>query len=295
MRIGSLFSGIGLLDLGLERAGLGHVVWQCEIDEWCRSILARHWPAAERHQDVRSLNPSSVEIVCGGFPCQPVSIAGRQRGQADPRWLWPEFARVIARATPRIVIIENVPGLLRRGLRLVLADLAALGFDAEWIHFRASDLGAPHERDRLWLVATHPDRLNARLEPGYLGRAIAQQTAQVAGRVTARTFATHANSVKRRRALWQRLGKTGSTLAHADGIRRLESAWRFAELRGWSRDVGWDFSAPPRVDDGMSGRLDLGRRRKALGNSVVVQCATAVGMAVRLALQTGDRAKAGEA
>lgn len=285
MRIGALFSGVGLLELGLERAGLGRVVWQCEIDAWCRAILARHWPAAERHQDVRSFKPSTVDIVCGGFPCQPVSIAGRQRGQADPRWLWPEFARIIAHATPRIVIIENVPGLLRRGLRIVLADLAALGFDAEWTHFRASALGAPHERDRLWLVAAHPDRLNVRLEPGYLGWSIAQQTAQVARRVTARTFAAHANGVKRRRALWQRLGKTGDTVAHTDGQRRLESAWRFAVIRGWARDVGWDFSASPRMDDGVSRRLDLGRRRKALGNGCVVQCATAVGLAVRQAIQ----------
>src|SRR5688500_13405878 len=121
MTIGSLFSGIGGLELGLERAGLGHVVWQVEKDAYCRAVLARHWPEAERFEDVCEFHPAGpVDLLCGGFPCQPWSVAGKQRGAADERHLWPEFARIIAESEPCIVVGENVPGLRARGLRLVL-------------------------------------------------------------------------------------------------------------------------------------------------------------------------------
>jgi hypothetical protein len=129
LRIGSLFSGVGGLELGLERAGLGHVVWQVEKDAHCRAVLARHWPDVERHEDVREFRAAagSVDLICGGFPCQPWSVAGKRRGADDERHLWPEFARIIEEARPAWVVGENVPGLRTRGLRGVLADLARLG------------------------------------------------------------------------------------------------------------------------------------------------------------------------
>lgn len=159
MNVGSLFSGIGGIDLGLERAGM-RVAWQCELDPWCRSILARHWPGVPCYADVRSIGADAprVDVLAGGFPCQPVSLAGKGLAQADERWLWPEFARLVRVLRPRYVIAENVPGLLARGLDLVLADLAALGFDAEWTVFGARDVGAPHRRERVWIVAADRDR-----------------------------------------------------------------------------------------------------------------------------------------
>lgn len=159
--IGSLFSGIGGLDLGLESCGIGPVLWQVEYDAFCRSILARHWPGAARAvHDVRLAgrsNLASVDLICGGFPCQPVSLAGGRKAQEDERWLWPEYARIVGELRPRFVFLENVPGLLSAGdgaaFGEVLGSLAALGYAAEWDVFRASDVGAPHRRERWFLLA----------------------------------------------------------------------------------------------------------------------------------------------
>lgn len=153
--LGSLFSGIGGLDLGLERAGF-EVRWQVEIDPYCRRVLERHWPNVQRYADVAALAGEELErvdCIAGGFPCQPVSLAGRGLAQQDSRWLWPEFDRIIRAVGPRLVIVENVPGLLGRGLGIVLGDLADLGFDAEWSCVSACSLGAPHMRKRLFVVA----------------------------------------------------------------------------------------------------------------------------------------------
>lgn len=152
--VGSLFSGIGGLDLGLERAGM-RVVWQCEADEWCRRVLAKHWPDIPCYTDVRYITADAppVDVLCGGFPCQPVSVAGKRLAQDDERWLWPEFFRVICALRPRIVIVENVAGLLARGIGDVLGDLAKAGYDAEWERLPAAAIGAPHRRERVWIMA----------------------------------------------------------------------------------------------------------------------------------------------
>lgn len=156
MRVGSLFSGIGGLDLGLERAGMS-VAWQCESDPYCRAVLAHHWPGLHIYEDIRDIEDAEpVDLVCGGFPCQPVSLAGKGLAQEDPRWLWPEFARVVGFLRPRYVLVENVPGLVRRGLADVVGDLAAMGYDAEWQIVSAASVGAPHLRERLFVVA-YPD------------------------------------------------------------------------------------------------------------------------------------------
>ena len=159
LTVGSLFSGIGGLDLGLERAGM-RVVWQVEIDEWCRKMLAKHWPDVERFGDIKTCgihNLKPVDLICGGFPCQPVSSAGKRKGDADERWLWPGFARIVCDLEPRWVLAENVPGLLAidtgRLFGTILRDLAALGYDAEWELLPACAFGAPHIRYRLFIVA----------------------------------------------------------------------------------------------------------------------------------------------
>ncbi len=157
MTFGSLFSGIGGLDLGLERAGM-ECKWQVEQDEFCRKVLTKHWPYVPKYVDVRFIKELAyVDLICGSFPCQPVSVAGKQAGTDDDRWLWPEFARIIRLVRPRCALIENVPGLLTANnggaMAEILGDLAALGYDAEWDCVSAESVGAPHLRWRVFVVA----------------------------------------------------------------------------------------------------------------------------------------------
>jgi DNA (cytosine-5)-methyltransferase 1 len=152
---GSLFSGVGGMALGLERAGWA-CRWQVEIDPYCRRVLMTHWPDVPKYGDIRLLSGDDIErvdLIAGGFPCQPVSLAGKRRAQSDDRWLWPEFARIIREIRPRCALLENVPGLLTSGMGDVLGDLASLGYDAEWSVLSACALGAPHTRERVFVVA----------------------------------------------------------------------------------------------------------------------------------------------
>jgi DNA (cytosine-5)-methyltransferase 1 len=169
--VGSLFAGIGGFDLGLERAGM-EIKWQVEIDPFCRAVLEKHWPGVKRLSDIREavgyrrdvygyidshamrylLEP--VDLICGGFPCQDISVAGRGAGLAGERsGLWSEYLRLIRELRPRYVVVENVPGLLGRGLGDVLGGLAESGYDAEWDCVPAASVGAKHLRDRVWIVA----------------------------------------------------------------------------------------------------------------------------------------------
>src|SRR5690606_2941096 len=162
LTIGSLFSGIGGLELGLERAGM-RTVWQVEMDDYATRILERHWPDAIRFRDVREVgshNLPPVDLICGGFPCQDISYAGKGAGIAGERsGLWTEFARIVRELRPRYVLVENVAALLSRGLDVVLGDLAACGYDAEWDCIPAAAVGAYHLRDRIFIVAyTQGDR-----------------------------------------------------------------------------------------------------------------------------------------
>lgn len=153
---GSLFSGIGGLDLGLERAGM-NVIWQVERDEYCRRVLERHWPNVRRWDDVRAWpqpDTRPVDVLCGGFPCQDISDAGPRIGiDGERSGLWAEFARIIREVRPSIVVVENVSALLDRGIGRVLGDLAAMGFDAEWGVVSSCAVGAAHMRERLFVVA----------------------------------------------------------------------------------------------------------------------------------------------
>lgn len=161
LRVLDLFSGIGGFSLGLERAGMTTVAF-CEIEEYPRRVLAKHWPGVPIYDDVRTLTADAlrrdgiaVDVICGGFPCQDLSVANVVgKGLAGERsGLWREYARLVREIRPRYVIVENVAALLGRGAGDVLGDLAACGFDAEWFALPASAIGAPHHRDRLWIVA----------------------------------------------------------------------------------------------------------------------------------------------
>lgn len=190
MNVLDLFSGIGGFSLGLERAGMRTVAF-CEIDPWCRRVLKRHWPNVRAYDDVRGLTAErlvrdgvgSIDVICGGFPCQDISLAGRGRGLAGERsGLWREFARLIGEVRPSYVLVENVGALRGRGLAAVLGDLTALGYDAQWHAIPAAAVGAPHLRDRVWIVAiAAADAAGERLEEllGLLRR-ITREVAAVA-------------------------------------------------------------------------------------------------------------------
>lgn len=161
MRVLSLFSGIGGFDIGLERAGMQTVAF-CEFDPYCQAVLKRHWPGVPIYDDVRTLSADTlrrdgvwpIDVIAGGFPCQDLSYAGKRAGiEGERSGLWSEFARLIGEVRPRFALMENVPGLLSAGHGRVLGDLAALGYDATWDCVPASAVGAPHRRDRVWIVA----------------------------------------------------------------------------------------------------------------------------------------------
>lgn len=156
-----LFSGIGGFSLGLERTGGFETVAFCEIEEFPRNVIKKHWPNVPCYRDVRELTAErlaadgiAVDVICGGFPCQDISTAGKGAGLAGERsGLWSEIARLTSELRPRYVIVENVSALLSRGLGTVLGDLAQIGYDAEWHCIPACYVGAAHRRDRIWIVA----------------------------------------------------------------------------------------------------------------------------------------------
>lgn len=156
LRIGSLFSGIGGLELGFERAGM-QLAFQVETDIYAQKILAKHWPDVPRFTDVRTVSAKDLpvcDVLCGGFPCQDISNAGSRAGITGSRsGLWAEFARLIRELHPSYVVVENSHALRSRGLGVVLGDLASCGYDAEWDCLPAAAFGADHIRDRLFIVA----------------------------------------------------------------------------------------------------------------------------------------------
>lgn len=252
MTIGSLFSGIGGLELGLEMCGLGPVIWQCDADPCSRIVLEAHWPGVKRYEDVRSIDASAQrpDIICGGFPCQDISNAGKRAGIAGERsGLWFEYARVIRDLRPRLVFIENVAALANRGLDAVLGSLAEMGFDAEWGVFSAAQAGAPHKRDRLFILAHAHGVAGKPWRPDHAGQGARGRNADRGG---------------------QR-----ADVAHADGA-RLEvgsiepsRAERAPVERGRIQDNPW--SAEPGlcpVAYGVPSRVD---RLRLLGNAVVPQ------------------------
>lgn len=162
MTVGSLFSGIGGFDLGLERAGM-EIRWQVEIDPFCRAVLAKHWPHVKRYDDVRTVgahNLERVDLLCAGWPCQPVSSAsrGRARRTGDHRWLWPQVPRLVEELQPTWFLGENVTHLDRGELDTVVSDLEAIGYEvAPPLEVPACAFGFDHWRPRLWILG-HADR-----------------------------------------------------------------------------------------------------------------------------------------
>lgn len=162
LTFGSLFAGVGGLDLGFERAGMV-CKWQVEIDDYATQVLERHWPNVRRWKDIRIFPPDTdgvalaswqVDLICGGFPCQDISYAGRGAGiEGERSGLFGEAMRVVSVLAPRYVVLENVAALLTRGMGIVLGTLASLGYNSEWHCIPAASFGAPHIRDRVFILA----------------------------------------------------------------------------------------------------------------------------------------------
>jgi DNA (cytosine-5)-methyltransferase 1 len=266
MNVLDLFSGIGGFSLGLERAGMRTVAF-CEIDPYCRRVLAKHWPDIHCYNDIRELTAArlaadriSVDVICGGFPCQDISIAqGNARAGLDGErsGLWSEYARIIGELRPLYVIVENVAALLSLGLDRVLGDLATLRYDAEWHCIPAGTVGAPHIRDRFWLVG-YPHRDG---KPTFAFNDEASRLSRLAA------DADNGNEHGRFSNVQMGWGSSAGEVAR--------EFFRAGDQWGAEPAVG-------RVAYGVSNRVD---RLKALGNSVVPQIPEIIGRAIMRAAE----------
>lgn len=266
MRHVDLCSGIGGFALGFEWAGLSRPVLFCDIEPWCRQVLQKHWPDVSIHSDVKELasDPErfipDCDILTAGYPCQPFSSAGKRQGEQDDRHIWPYIRKIVAHKRPTWTVFENVYGHVSLGLDTVLADLEAEGYATRPFIVPACGVGAPHRRDRVWIVA-HTESVGVQgLRPS--GE---QEPHTYAGQeVSVRSSEDVADSVSKR--------AQGGTARRQDA----ENAWQSS--RGTSE---WNWDAEPnvgRVANGVSRRVD---RLKGLGNAIVPQIAQQIGTAIR--------------
>ena len=258
IKLGSLFSGIGGFELGLERAIPGlETVWQVEQEPFCQKVLKKHWPNATIYNDVRDVNKNNVEpvdILCGGFPCQDISLAGKGEGlNGKKSGLWWEMQRIISELRPRIAVMENVPAITFRGLDSVLGSLSEIGYDAEWCIISAKDFGAPHLRKR-WFCVAHPH-----------GNGIGEKNKIRAGRPPSTICDRSSNVTNANGASIKRNGLPVRTRSKRTELNiQIQNYWeRFP-------------SQPPLRDrnDGIPNRL---ARLRALGNAIVPQCSEWIG------------------
>ena len=274
LKVLDLFSGIGGLSLGLERAGMETVAF-CESDKHCQKVLKKHWPKIPIHDDICFLETiydrnkyddsyvldSKVDIICGGFPCQNISVGGKQDGiSGDRSSLWKEYWRLINEIKPKYAIIENVERLRKNGLGVVLNDLSKIGYDAEWHCITARDVGLPHQRDRLFIIANN----SSKRQDECSGK---KRQIQVNEKWESEKIHT------KREGCEFEPGKVRTILSRGD-IESIRDAYSS------------DFSVVSklrRVTNGVPEKLDESRRKqriKQLGNSVVPQIAELIGKAI---------------
>jgi DNA (cytosine-5)-methyltransferase 1 len=257
MRVLDLFSGIGGFSLGFEKMGFDTVAF-CEIDKDAQRVLRKHWPKVPIFDDVkddRLKNLKHIDVICGDFPCQDISEAN-VNGKAlegARSGLWFEYLKLIERLGPKYVIIENVQMLRTRGLDTILKNLDAIGYDAEWHCIQASHVGAPHRRDRLWIIA-------------------------------------YSHGVRRQPILG---GEIRACISKVDGQKSEDGSWNESQGRTHNTpsacisqyESSFGESSLLRMDDGVPKRLDVGRRLKQCGNSIVPEIAELIGRAIVTAEQ----------
>ena len=279
----SLCSGIGGLDIAYEKAG-GKILAFCEVEPFCQKVLQKHWPEVPIFSDIHELNKEvmsnegilpAVDIIYGGFPCQPFSVAGEQKGTADARYLWPEFSRLVGELRPSWVVAENVPGILRLASDRVCTDLERQGYRVGIWDYEAASVGAPHRRERVFFVA-HAGRTlrQGSSQQGYIRETPESGTATIAEQSGS---APSANADSKQREEQRQPCESG---AEHTSIGR--SSWRSVEPRvggmvnGFSAMLDgsgvsfWDAEPEPteRTAPGVKDRVS---RLRALGNAVVPQ------------------------
>jgi DNA (cytosine-5)-methyltransferase 1 len=272
LKVLDLFSGIGGFSLGLERTGGFETVAFCEIDKKARLVLKKHWPDTPIFEDVTTLTGDQIndkiDIIVGGFPCQDISLAGKGAGLAGARsGLWYEYHRLIKEIRPSWVIAENVSALRSRGLDEVLRSLAEIGYDAEWHCIPAAAVGAPHQRDRIWVIAyANADRIYRWPQSQFANNCVRETIYDEFGGICPKISDALRKGLERQ---WQIARRTGEK--HQD----------VSDARWWAiePDVG-------RVAHGVSGRVD---RLKQLGNAVVPQIPELIGRAILASISKPSR------
>ena len=300
-----LFSGIGGFSLGLEATGYFDTVAFCDYDSYCQKVLRKHWPWVTIYDDVKELNSerlqanghNKIDIITGGYPCQPFSIAGRQKGEQDPRHVWPEMFRLVKELRPTWVIGENVSGHIKLGLDTVLENLESEGYSARAFSISASSIGAVHQRERVWILAHSGCTQH---EGSFFGSQDEDETRKETTNKFERSSETsyfdvadtesivsngreHRQHTEERNTEGQ-VRRESSNVANTD-IEGLEGRWSQCELRegqeegkiGWSQ---WWESEPSvgRVAHGVPKRVD---RLKSLGNSLVPMIPYYIGMTIK--------------
>lgn len=280
LKVLDLFSGIGGFSLGLERTGGFETVAFCEIDPFCRRVLAKHWPNAAQHNDVTTAEYTigQADVITAGFPCQDISSLGKRAGLAGARsGLFREVVRAIRLVRPAFAVLENVADLLHRGMGTVLGELAESGYDAEWDCIPARAVGAPHGRDRIWIVANPDSRRRwADIAGRHDGYGSDAGWAQADGVLGALPEQRHSGQV--------------AGAAHANDQGRLQPGWCFAEVGrrlddGFAASPEWATPWPEKLsqvqgmDDGLPDRLDKAGV-DATGNAVVPQIPEIIGNAI---------------
>jgi len=283
LRVLDLFSGIGGFSLGLERTGGFETVAFCEIEPFPRRVLAKHWPEVPCYEDVTKLTGDilardgiAVDVITGGFPCQDLSVAGKQRGMGEGTrsGLWSEIVRLIGELRPRYVIVENVAALLSGPSEKpggwfgrVLGDLAECGYDAEWENIPAAALGAPHRRERVWIVAypAQVQRYGGELHPG---KRLERKALEQSGNCRS------ADNVANTKRIGQPRPGQPIVSSYCAPHRQWQAGHAFHER------FGSIWRAEPAVGRVANGVSDRSHRLAALGNAVVPQIPELIGRAI---------------
>ena len=280
-----LFSGLGGFSLGLEATGGFETVAFCDIEKFSRKVLKKHWPNVKQYKDIKELTYEQIkedtlapiDIVTGGYPCQPFSIAGSQRGEKDKRHLWPDMFRIVKECKPTWVIGENVSGHIKLGLDTVLQDLESEGYSVRAFSISASSIGANHQRERVWIVA-HSNLENTRQH----GRRIEStwDTESLGSRTSEETeWSSDSNKINGSSEGASLMGESSDTNSQGLQGRRSEQQLRKDETE---RPTSWDswWGVEPnvgRVANDIPHRVD---RLKGLGNSLVPAIPYAIGRAI---------------